>query len=183
MSEIQDEAPATRWRTRVAAELADNLDEELEMELDDERLAQLLVLHGEETSPSSVDRRVYSKELFRLQRELVRLQDWVVDKKLSRSSCCSKAVIQPVRAASSNALPKGSTRASAASSPCLRPPSANAPNGISSATSRTCRRVVRSCCSTAAGTTALASKRLWGFARPTRSRNFSGPCPRLRKRC
>jgi len=32
--------------------------------------------------PETIDRRVYFKELFRLQRELVKLQDWVVDQKL-----------------------------------------------------------------------------------------------------
>ncbi|MDZ4262098.1 MAG: polyphosphate kinase 2 [Pseudomonadota bacterium] len=60
-------------------EMLDNLDEELEMELDDDRLASL----GEnEESDGGMDRRVYFRELLRLQAELVKLQDWVVDKKL-----------------------------------------------------------------------------------------------------
>ena len=50
-----------------------------------------------------------------------------------------------------------STRASPASSRCPRRPSASARSGTSSATSRTCRLRARSCCSTAAGTTAPAS--------------------------
>jgi polyphosphate kinase 2 len=52
------------------SELLDSLDEELEMELDD---------HPQE---NGMDRQLYFKELFRLQRELVKLQDWVVYKKL-----------------------------------------------------------------------------------------------------
>ena len=65
-------------RARVAADMADTIDEELEMEIDDERLDNLL----KETSDHpperhSLDRRVYFKELFRLQGELVKLQDWV----------------------------------------------------------------------------------------------------------
>ncbi|MDR7092074.1 polyphosphate kinase 2 [Cellvibrio fibrivorans] len=60
-------------------EMLDNLDEELELELDDDRLEALA--EGEETG-ASMDRRVYFRELLRLQAELVKLQDWVVDKKL-----------------------------------------------------------------------------------------------------
>ena len=65
-------------RARVCADMADTIDEELEMEIDDDRLDNLL----KETSDHlperhSLDRRVYFKELFRLQGELVKLQDWV----------------------------------------------------------------------------------------------------------
>ena len=64
---------------RIYAEMMDSLDEELEMELDDERMDALT-----SGAPSSidVDRRVYFRELLRLQGELVKLQDWVVHKKL-----------------------------------------------------------------------------------------------------
>ena len=66
---------------RLAAEIADSFDEELEMELDDGRLAKLL--DGEEQAdPNALDRHFYFKELFRLQSELVRLQDWVQHQKL-----------------------------------------------------------------------------------------------------
>jgi polyphosphate kinase 2 len=60
---------------RIKEELADSFDEELEMELDEARLDGLL----EEVPGArrSIDRRVYFRELFRLQHELVRLQDWV----------------------------------------------------------------------------------------------------------
>src|SRR6201991_1626619 len=60
---------------RIKEELADGFDEELEMELDEARLDGLLEeVPGER---HTLDRRVYFRELFRLQHELVRLQDWV----------------------------------------------------------------------------------------------------------
>ena len=60
---------------RIKEELADSFDEELEMELDEARLDGLLEdVPGER---HTLDRRVYFRELFRLQHELVRLQDWV----------------------------------------------------------------------------------------------------------
>ncbi|MEJ0068640.1 MAG: polyphosphate kinase 2 [Pseudomonadota bacterium] len=78
-----DSAAGTRsisgW---VDSEVADSFDEELEMELDDERMSKLLAVNGEQAYPDSVDRHVYFKELFRLQAELVKLQDWVVHQKL-----------------------------------------------------------------------------------------------------
>jgi len=52
---------------RSHRDLQDSYDEELELELDD---------HGEE---SKEDRKQYFNELFRLQGELVKLQDWVVN--------------------------------------------------------------------------------------------------------
>jgi polyphosphate kinase len=66
-------------RDRVRDELIDSLDEELEMELDDDRLADLV---GQTATSTDADRVVYFKELFRLQTELVKLQDWVVAKGL-----------------------------------------------------------------------------------------------------
>jgi polyphosphate kinase 2 len=63
-------------------EIADGFDEELEMELDDGRLAKLLDQLAEKAEPEGLDRHFYFKELFRLQRELVKLQDWVVTNKL-----------------------------------------------------------------------------------------------------
>jgi polyphosphate kinase 2 len=55
---------------RIRAEMLDTLDEELEMELDDAPRA------------SGTQRAFYFKELLRLQGELVKLQDWVVQEKL-----------------------------------------------------------------------------------------------------
>src|SRR5581483_10286162 len=67
---------------RIEAEMADSFDEELEMEIDDDRLAELVEEFAEHPEQQMLDRRFYFKELFRLQHELVRLQDWVVDRKL-----------------------------------------------------------------------------------------------------
>jgi len=60
----------------IEAEIAETIDEELELELDDDRLRRLLEQPG--TDAGGMDRLRYFSELFRLQCELVRLQDWVV---------------------------------------------------------------------------------------------------------
>src|SRR5262252_6899429 len=67
---------------RINGEMLDTIDEELEMEIDDDRLAKLLTELTEHPQPATLDRRVYFKELLRLQGELVKLQDWVVQQKL-----------------------------------------------------------------------------------------------------
>jgi polyphosphate kinase 2 len=71
------------YRRRVHAEMLDSFDEELEMEIDDDRMNALI---SEAMNPAGehldVDRNFYFKELFRLQGELVKLQDWVVHRKL-----------------------------------------------------------------------------------------------------
>src|ERR1700737_1291013 len=59
---------------RIHAEMLDSFDEELELEIDDDRLTNEFSSHAAE---KTVDRRVYFKELFRLQGELVKLQTWV----------------------------------------------------------------------------------------------------------
>ncbi len=77
-----DLAVGSELRARVDAEIADSFDEELELEVDDERLAKLLDRFTEAPELETLERRTYFKELFRLQQELVKLQDWVVDQKL-----------------------------------------------------------------------------------------------------
>src|SRR5580698_10241065 len=70
-------------RRRIQNEVTDSLDEELELEIDDERLAELL--NAKTDNPPSAAlaaRQVYFRELFRLQNELVKLQDWVQHQKL-----------------------------------------------------------------------------------------------------
>jgi polyphosphate kinase 2 len=60
---------------RVYRDLIDSYDEELEMEIDDR------AFEGEGVAASDEERaqrRLYFRELFRLQGELVKLQDWVV---------------------------------------------------------------------------------------------------------
>ncbi|MBL8581581.1 MAG: polyphosphate kinase 2 [Rhizobiaceae bacterium] len=68
--------------TRIKDEIADSFDEELELQMEEARLDELA---EEERGPEeydALDRRVYFRELFRLQHELVRLQDWVQYQKL-----------------------------------------------------------------------------------------------------
>jgi polyphosphate kinase 2 len=67
---------------RVREEMLDSFDEELEMELDDQRLADLVADASNLSGTGDVERTLYFKELFRLQAELVKLQDWVVAKGL-----------------------------------------------------------------------------------------------------
>ena len=52
------------------------------MELDDDRLDNLLAGTSEDPDTETLDRRVYFKELFRLQGELIKLQDWVAHHKV-----------------------------------------------------------------------------------------------------
>ena len=68
----------------VEAEMIDTFDEELEMELDDTRLEKLLgdLAETDEDAHVGLGRGVYFRELFRLQTELIKLQDWIVEKKL-----------------------------------------------------------------------------------------------------
>ena len=69
-------------RKLIDADLRDSLDEELELELDDSRLDQFRDLKEPHQDHDELDRHVYFKELFRLQGELVKLQDWVQHNKL-----------------------------------------------------------------------------------------------------
>ena len=64
-------------KTWLDAEMLDSFDEELELELDDERVARELRDIAALKSKSTLDRRDYFRELFRLQSELIKLQDWV----------------------------------------------------------------------------------------------------------
>jgi polyphosphate kinase 2 len=68
--------------SRLHEEIQDSLDEERELELDDERLARLVDELAVNPPAESIGRTRYFSELLRLQRELVRLQDWVAHKKL-----------------------------------------------------------------------------------------------------
>ena len=67
---------------RIRQELGDSFDEELEMEIDESRLETMLLDMEEHPEREQLERRTYFRELFRLQHELVRLQDWVVHKGL-----------------------------------------------------------------------------------------------------
>ncbi|MGP4849622.1 hypothetical protein ACTXGQ_36340, partial [Marinobacter sp. 1Y8] len=66
-------------RRKMHQDLIDTYDEELENEIDD--YARDFRFNGREMSEQEkLDRRTYFQELVRLQRELIKLQDWVVDR-------------------------------------------------------------------------------------------------------
>jgi polyphosphate kinase 2 len=67
---------------RIHREMLDSFDEELELEMDDARLTGLLDEVSEPPGQAAIDRNLYFRELFRLQGELVKLQDWIVHEKL-----------------------------------------------------------------------------------------------------
>jgi polyphosphate kinase len=71
------EKQAVMHAERIRAELLDSFDEELEEEIDDQRLVGLLDDAAAHPDVSGVNRAFYFRELFRLQRELVKLQDWI----------------------------------------------------------------------------------------------------------
>ncbi len=64
---------------RLRRDLADNYDEEFELELEDRSLDEMIE-SGVDTSSEAyqASRKLYFRELFRMQGELVKLQDWVV---------------------------------------------------------------------------------------------------------
>ncbi len=66
-----------RLYSQVHDEILDSFDEEFEMEFDDDRLST-----RSKGKASLTERKRYFAELFRLQGELIKLQDWVVHKKL-----------------------------------------------------------------------------------------------------
>jgi polyphosphate kinase 2 len=63
---------------RISRDLADSYDEELEMEIEDRDLATDAAADADPDGEKDYRRRYFS-ELFRLQAELVKLQDWVVE--------------------------------------------------------------------------------------------------------
>jgi polyphosphate kinase 2 len=75
-------SPSAFDMDRIKEEIADSFDEELEMEIDESRLEEMFQDLVEHPEREQLDRRTYFRELFQLQHELVRLQDWVVHKGL-----------------------------------------------------------------------------------------------------
>ncbi len=75
----RDQSETKSW---LDLELEDDLDDELEQEIDDSRLPEELrnLLAGRKKS--ALDRNTYFRELLRLQSELVKLQDWVMHRRL-----------------------------------------------------------------------------------------------------
>ncbi|HRO49072.1 MAG TPA: polyphosphate kinase 2 [Hyphomicrobium sp.] len=77
-----DTTKKTYLSQRLEDEAIESFDEELEMELDDDRMDQLLSGDDLPEPDGQLDRKTYFRELFRLQGELVKLQDWVAHNKL-----------------------------------------------------------------------------------------------------
>ena len=152
-------------RPRVAADFADTLDEELELEIDDHRLDQLL---RETSDPAyerhTLERQVYFQELFRLQGELVKLQDWVLHNKAKivvifegRDSAGKGGVIKRI----TQRLNPRVCRVAALPAPSER--------------ERT-RLPARSFCLIEVGITAQASSGSWAFAPTSNARNSFDRC-------
>ena len=78
MSLKKDDCESPGW---IEAELQDSFDEELEMEIDDVRISEELRDIKRWWSESPLERQQYFRELFRLQAELVKLQDWIAETK------------------------------------------------------------------------------------------------------
>ena len=109
--------------------------------------------------------KVYERELFRLQEELVKMEQWVADTRRP-----GRGDLRGARRGRQGRRDQAHHRAhEPAHHPHRRAAQALGPasarSGTSSGTSRSCRRRARSCCSTAAGTTAPASRRCSGSAR------------------
>lgn len=63
----------------LEAELQDTLDEDIEIEFAEPMLSMELRKIYREQHPEMLDRKVYFRNLLRLQAELIKLQDWVVE--------------------------------------------------------------------------------------------------------
>jgi len=70
------DTPEDEWAERIRKDLLDGFDEEFELEVDD-WVPRDDSVNREEIEADRIARREYFNQLFRLQRELVKLQDWV----------------------------------------------------------------------------------------------------------
>jgi polyphosphate kinase len=142
---------------RIRGEMLDSFDEELELEIDDDRLTELLGEVSEPSKQAAMDRKLYFRELFRLQGELVKLQDWIVHEKLKvvvifegRDAAGKGGVIKRV----TQRLNPRVCRVAALPAPNERE---RTQWYFHRFTSPICRPAARWFCSTVAGTTAPAS--------------------------
>ena len=158
-------------RRRLELELLDSLDEELELEVEDR---DLLPAGEQESDAVRDERKRYFRELFRLQRELVKLQDWVAHHR-------RKVVIlfEGRDAAGKGGAIKRITQR--LNPRVCRVVALPAPNDREKTQwyfqryVRTCRPPARSSCSTAAGTTAPGWNGSWASAPRTTWRSSSAP--------
>jgi len=139
---------------RISRDIADGYDEELEMEIEDRHPLPGVSTPADGEAEKDY-RRDYFTQLYRLQAELVKLQDWVVatgEKVLilfeGRDAAGKGGAIKRI----SQKLNPRVCRVAA----LRRRTTANERSGTSSAMCRTCRRPGKSYCSIAAGTTAPA---------------------------
>ena len=166
---------------RINSEMLDSFDEELEMEIDDDRLDEaarrgLPNIRSRET----LDRRIYFRELFRLQRELVRLQDWVQHKKLKvvvifegRDSAGKGGVIKRI----TQRLNPRVCRVAALPAPNER----ERTQWYFQRYVPICPPAAKSCCSTAAGTIAPASSASWASAPTSEYEEFFRSVPEFER--
>jgi len=82
MDSDDDSKKAAALYKRIHREVSDDLDEEMELELDDDRVAGSIDDVIDHPAAATEGRKFYFKELLRLQRELIKLQEWIVHKKL-----------------------------------------------------------------------------------------------------
>jgi polyphosphate kinase len=72
-------SPDQQLFARIHEDLVDSFDEELEMEVEDGMLPEWRIPETQaEKDAAKAERRAYFRELFRMQGELVKLQEWVV---------------------------------------------------------------------------------------------------------
>ena len=71
-------SPSLDW---LEAELADTLDEDFELELEDAILSEEIAKIYKRNHPAGMERGVYMRELIRMQAELIKLQSWVAHHK------------------------------------------------------------------------------------------------------
>ena len=142
-----------RLRQQMHEDLIDSYDEEIESEMDD--YIQDLRYDGQPlTDSQKIARHIYFNELIRLQKELIKLQDWVVATG-ERIVVIFEGRDSAGKGGAIKRITQGSIRVSAVWPPCLHPMTEKRPNGIFSAMSRTCQPRARLCYLTAVGTTVL----------------------------
>ncbi len=162
-----------RVRGRIRADLQDGFDEEIELEMDESRLLEGLEDAEGGSGGTTLDRHFYFKELFRLQSELIKLQDWVATTKQKvvvifegRDAAGKGGVIKRI----TQRLNPRICRVVALPAPSERERS----QWYFQRYISHLRPVARSCCSTAAGTIAQASSVSWVLQREGRGRFLRG---------
>jgi polyphosphate kinase 2 len=81
MTRIDDIPSLDDSREAMLADLADTLDEDVEIEMEDAILSQKVAEAYARAHPDTIPRPDYFRALLKLQAELIRLQDWVVHHK------------------------------------------------------------------------------------------------------